>query len=823
MMNNYDLKKSEKMVLKKITNFSELKAEEVVKLLGSDLNKGLKRIEVEERLKQYGYNEILEKKTHPIIRFIKKFWGLTAWMLEIIIILSLILGKYSDAYIVTALLFLNSIISFAEEQKASSAIEILKKKLQINTRVLRDGIWKIIPARELVPGDIIRVRSGDFVPADVKIIMGELGVDQSELTGESMEVEKKTDDILYSGSIVRRGEATGIVILTGPNTYFGKTTQLVQIARPKLHIEEIVSRIVKWLLLIVVSLLSLAIIVSFFKGINLLEILPLMLVLLLGAVPVALPAMFTVSMAIGSMELAKKGILVTRLNASEDAAIMDILCIDKTGTITMNKLSIANIVPLNGYSDEEVILYGALASQEANQDPIDLAFINEAKQRNLQINSFIQKTFIPFDPKTRKTEALIQKDNQEFWIMKGAFNTIIQNCKLNKGVIKKLEIKIDEFAKKGYRTLAIAKTKDKEETELIGIVALYDKPRPDSKELIKELKEMGISIKMLTGDSLPIAKEIAKEVGLGDNIIKISDLKDIIKENSLKAAEIIEKSDGFAEIYPEDKYIIVKNLQTKGHIVGMTGDGVNDAPALKQSEVGIAVSNATDVAKGASSVVLTNEGLSSIVNLIKIGRMVHERVTTWIINKISRTILKTCLIVFAFLIIGKYIISASVMILMMFMTDFIKISLSTDNVRWPKKPEIWDIKNLVKIATILGLLMVIEAFGLLYIGFKYFNIMMNDQALYTFSFEILLFFAIFSIFVVREREHFWNSMPSKTLLAAIIFDIIVAILISIFGIPILKPIPLNETIFVIIYSFIFSLLVNDQIKFILIKKSKIGW
>jgi len=807
----------------KLRDFHRMKADETIELLGSDSNVGLKRAEVESRLKQHGYNEVPERKINPLVRFAKRFWGVTAWMLEIIIILSWILGKYSDLHIVTALLFLNSIIGFAEEQKASSAVEALKKKLEVNARVLRDGMWKIVPARELVPGDIIRVRSGDFVPADVKIIMEELVVDQSALTGESMEIEKKSDDLLYSGSVVKRGEANGIVVLTGVETYFGRTTELVQMARPKLHMEEVVSKVVKWLLVIVAVLLSLSLVFSMLKGTNLLEILPLMLVLLLGAIPVALPAMFTVSMAIGSMELVKRGVLVTRLSASEDAATMDILCVDKTGTITMNKLSVANVIPLNGYGEQEVILYGALASQEANQDPIDLAFISVARQKNLKEYSFVQKIFVPFDPKTRRTEALVQKDSQEFRVMKGAVDVVAQTCGLDDRAIGRLEARADEFAKKGYRTLAVARTDDQNQPKLAGLVTLYDMPRPDSKRLMEELGELGVSVKMLTGDALPIAREIAKHVGLEENVIRISDLKEFAKEDPAKAAEAAEKSDGFAEIYPEDKYTIVKNLQAKGHIVGMTGDGVNDAPALKQAEVGIAVSNATDVAKGAASVVLTDEGLSNIVDLVKNGRRIFERITTWILNKISRTILKTSFVVLAFLITGKYVVSAFAMILLVFMTDFVKISLSTDNVRWSRKPDIWNITGLVKLASILGLLMIAESFGLLYIWFNYFNIMVDDQALSTFSFEILFYFAIFSIFVVRERGHFWNSRPCKTLLTAITLDVIVATLVSTVGIPSLKAIPLAVTLSVIAYSFIFSLIVNDAIKFILVKKAGIGW
>lgn len=402
----------------KALDFNQITPENTIKSLKSNLILGLTSDEVATRLGQYGYNEIPEQKGNPLKMFASKFWGLTAWMLEIIIVLSLFLHNYPDLYIVTGLLVFNAILGFEEEQRASGAVESLKQKLQVNARVLRDGSWRNLGARELVPGDIIRTRTGDFVPADVKIIDGELGVDQSSLTGESMTMDKKSNDVLYSGSIVKRGESNGIVISTGLKTYFGRTAQLVQLAKPKLHMEEVISNVVKWLLIIVASLIIVAVAVSAYEGIDLLTVLPIALVLLMSAIPVALPAMFTVSMALGSMELAKKGVLVTRLSASEDAATMSVLCADKTGTITMNKLSVANVIPLNGFTEKDVILYGALASQEANQDPIDNSFIVKAKLENLPVSSFVQKTFVPFDPKTRRTEAFIQGKNGEFKVLK---------------------------------------------------------------------------------------------------------------------------------------------------------------------------------------------------------------------------------------------------------------------------------------------------------------------------------------------------------------------------------------------------------------------
>jgi H+-transporting ATPase len=764
-----------------------------------------------------------EKKKNPLISFFKKFWGLTAWMLEAIIVLSWVLHRYPDLYIVTGLLVFNSILGFVEEQKASSAVEALKQKLRVNARVLRDGTWKIVPARELVPGDIVRTRLGDFVPADIKIVSGEVEVDQSALTGESMAVEKKTDDVLYSGSIVKRGESNGIVVSTGVQTYFGRTTRLVQLARPKLHIEEVISNVVRWLLVIVVALILVALAFSALRGLDLLNVLPIVLVLLLSAIPVALPAMFTVSMAIGSMELVKKGVLVTRLSAAEDAATMNVLCVDKTGTITMNKLSIAKIMPLNAFTEKDVILYGALAAQEANQDPIDLAFIGRAKQENLLGMEFVQKSFVPFDPKTRRTEATVTEDGVEFRVMKGAVDVVARECGISLNAIRELEARMQEFAVKGYRVLAVAKTDSQDQLGLVGLAALYDMPRSDSKQLIQELSKLGISVKMLTGDAFPIAKEIAEDVGVEGDVIRISDLKGFIEENPLEAAEAAERSGGFAEIYPEDKFTIVKSLQVSKHIVGMTGDGVNDAPALRQAEVGIAVNNATDVAKGAASVVLTSEGLTGIVDLVKNGRVIYERITAWILSKIIRTLQIATFVVLSFLVSGNYVVSAFAIILYFFLTDFVKIALSTDNLKWSQKPDAWNITGSVKASLTVSLLVVAESFGLLFVGLDYFHLGSDAESLYTFTFEILFFSAMFLIFNVRERGHFWNSKPSGTLVLAIVLSMIAGTVVATVGVPGFKPVPLTTTIFVMFYSAVFSLLFNDQIKSILVEKTGVIW
>jgi H+-transporting ATPase len=806
-----------------IQDIHEIKTIDIAEKLETNLDHGLSQTEAKNRLNQYGFNEVPETEPSSISIFLRKFWGLTAWMLEAVIILSLILQKYFDVAVVAILLVLNSILGFAEERRASTAVEALKEKLQINARVLRDRIWNLIPAKELVPGDVVRVRTGDFVPADLKIATGQLEVDQSSLTGESITKEKTENDSLYSGSTIRRGEATGIVVLTGNKTYFGKTTQLVQIARPKMHIELVVSQVVKWLALIVIIMLVAAIIISVAKGLNMLELLPLILVLLLSAVPVALPAMFTLSMALGAFDLSKSGVLVTRLSASEDAAIMSVLCTDKTGTLTMNQLSIAKIIPMNNFKDQDVILYGALASQEADQDPIDLAFISHSKQTKVPIDKYIQKRFVPFDPLTRRTSATVEKLGEEFEVTKGSVEIIADFCKLDEQELGKMRIQVESLAQKGYRTLAVATNNGFADPKIVGLAALYDAPRPDSRQMINNLKDLGVSVKMLTGDALPVAQETAKNVGLGENIIRISDFRKTLKGNTAIAAKLFEKSDGFAEIYPEDKYVIVKNFQSISHVVGMTGDGVNDAPALRQAEVGIAVNNATDVAKGAASAVLTKEGLSGIVDLIMVGRSIFERVTTWILNKIVTTAMIVPFVVFSFFITGHFVVSALVMILLLFMTDFVKLALSTDNVKLPRQPEKWDIPNLVKVAFALAGVSIVELLGMLYIGFVYMGFDAQNSDVYTLTFVMLFYSAIFLLLNVRERGHFWKSAPSKPLTLAIFADVIIGILIATSGVADLPAISIWITLITIGYFAVFSLIINDLIKHVLVEKIGLRW
>jgi plasma-membrane proton-efflux P-type ATPase len=628
------------------------------------------------------------------------------------------------------------------------------------------------------------------------------------LSGESLELAKTNDDALYSGSIVRQGEATAVVVATGERTYFGRTTRLVESAHPKLHVEEVITRVVKWLFVIVGILVAVAVIASLAEGRPIVDILPLSLVLLMGAVPVALPVMFTVSMAVGSMELARRGVLVTRLSAAEDAANMDVVCADKTGTLTMNRLSLTGALPQPRFTEADVICHGALASTEANQDPIDLAFLRAARERQLLQGTERTKSFTPFSPRTRRTEALVENGGRQLRVMKGALRTVADAAGLDPSAIEALEARASDEARKGVRVLAVARADGGAPLQFVGLALLYDAPRPDSHQLIDELRSLGVTVKMLTGDALPVAREVARELGLGE-VIRAPELRAAQDAN---AAALVQGSSGFAEVFPEDKFLVVQSLQAAGHVVGMTGDGVNDAPALRQAEVGIAVSGATDAAKGAASVVLTTDGLGGIIDLVKNGRAIYQRVLTWIVNKVSRTILKSGFVVIAFLVTGEFVISALGMILLMFMTDFVKIALSTDNVRPSQEPETWNIGPLVTLAVLLGLIMLIEALALLAIGWQRFDLGSNPGQLQTFTYQTLLFFALFSIVSVRERRAFWASRPSAVLAAALLADAFVGILIGAYGLAELRPLPLIQTALIVSYALVCSLGVNDFIK-----------
>jgi plasma-membrane proton-efflux P-type ATPase len=779
---------------------------------------GLLPAEVEVRRKENGFNEVAEQKGHPFLGFLLKFWGTSAWMLELIIVLSAVLGKYADVVVVSVLLIINAVFGFIQESRAAGVMQLLRQRVQVSARVLRDSNWLVIPARELVPGDIVRVRPGDIIPADVKLLTGALSVDQSALTGESKEADKFPEEVITSGSVVRSGEGNGVVLLTGIKTYFGRTTELVQQARPKFHIDAVMVKVVRWLFLVVGALLGMVVVVSLTRGTPLLEMVPLMLILFMSAIPLSLPVMFTVSMAVGSKELAKLGVLVTRLSAVEDAATMDVLCVDKTGTITMNQLAVVGVIQLGQESENDVLFAGGLASQESNEDPIDLAIIAAAKERNIydSLAKVTRISFVPFDGKNRRTEAVVEQDGQKILVMKGAVEIIAETCGLDTAAIETLKSHVKDAALKGFRTIAVARGVESSKPSVIGLITLYDPPRPDAKELIAKLHDSGVVVKMLTGDALEVASESGRAVGL-NNIHRIADFKSnsgLAENNSI---DLLAKVDGLAEVFPEDKFIVVKHLQSNGHVTGMTGDGVNDAPALRQAEVGIAVSTATDVAKGAASVVLTKPGLTNILALVEQGRTIYQRILTYIINKISRTILKTAFVAIAFVVTGKFVMTAFTILLLVFVTDFAKISLSTDRVRPSKNPETWNIWPFIIISAVQGVLMVVESLLVLWFGWTYCGLATSDNALYTFCFLTLLYFAAFSIVSARERHWFWATMPSRTVVTAVLAEIIIGTVLTLMGLPGLMPLPWWQPVLILAFAMLTCLILNDAVKVMMIK------
>ncbi|CCD29975.1 ATPase, E1-E2 type [Candidatus Glomeribacter gigasporarum BEG34] len=778
---------------------------------------GLTSQEAKRRMEYEGPNEIAEKHPSAALRLARKFWGPSAWMVEVIALVSLILHKRADLSVALLLLGMNAIFSFSQEQRATSAIAALRQKLNLKARALRDGRWQTVPTRTLVKGDIVRVRAGDFVPADMQLFEGVVQVDQSALTGETHEIDKGHDDVLHSGSTVRHGEASGVVIATGTHTYFGRTVQLVESARPKLHSEAVITRLVKWMCAIVGALVATTWVVSQARGIAPSETLPIALVLMMGAVPVALPAMLTASMAISSIALARRGVLITRLNAVEDAATMDVLCADKTGTLTMNRLSFGGIAPQPGFDSEDVIRAGALASNAANADPIDRAFLQEASARGILEKTAKPRSFKPFSATTRHTRAVVEIDGRAVHAVKGALRTVAKAAGLDRAAIAALEARAEQAARQGMRALAVARAEDDQPLQLVGLAFLYDAPRPDAQHLIDKLRALGIQIKMLTGDALIVAREIARMLGL-HKILRAPKWRAMQQEAHARAENLANCADGFAEVYPEDKFQIVQSLQAAGHIVGMTGDGVNDAPALRQAEVGIAVRGASDVAKGAASVVLTAEGLAGIIDLIRHGRAIHQRVLTWIINKISRTTLKAGFVVVVFLVTGKFAISALAMILLVLMTDFVQITMATDRVDAPPEPQTWEITPFARVALALGGLMLIEALALLAFGWHHFGLAGQVARLQTFTFQTLLFFGLFSILSVRERRAFWTSRPSAPFAAAIAIDACAGLWIGIYGLGRLHPLPLAQSALIFSYAGFCTLGLNDFVKIALIAR-----
>jgi len=759
-----------------------LEADALLKYLKSDKN-GLSSADAQERRAFYGSNTLQEKHRSALLKLLSYFWGPIAWMIEIAALLSAIAGNVDDLVIILILLFFNAIVGFWQEYQAGNAIEQLKKNLALKARVYRDRQWLSLDASELVPGDKVKIRLGDVIPADIKLLEGDyLSVDQSALTGESLPADKRTGDLVYSSSIAKRGEMIGVVICTGAQTYFGKTARLVSNAESVSHFQKAVMQIGDYLIFISLALVCILVLVGLERHLPLMELVQFSLILTVASIPVALPAVLSVTMAVGAIKLAQSKAIVSRLESIEELAGMDILCSDKTGTLTQNRLTLGDPVVFNGTDTQGILLAAAMASDAENPDALDHAILQRLNQCKV-VQTYEQQHFIPFDPVKKRTEVSIKPDQGPiFKVSKGAPQVVLDLCHPDVSLQERADQTVIEFALKGYRALGVAKTDEAGQWQFLGILSLFDPPREDAAETIREAKAHGVDIKMVTGDNIAIAKQIAGELGLGQNIllaeqiIKAKDQEDIIHQVALCA----ERADGFAQVFPEHKYWLVKDLQANHHWVGMTGDGVNDAPALKQADIGIAVSGATDAARAAADLVLTGTGLSVIIHAIEEARRIFERMNAYAIYRITETIRIMLFMVSAILIYNFYPITAVMIILLALLNDLPILTIAKDNTWLSPTPVRWDMRKVLTIATVLGVLGVVETFLLLIITRNYFNVSLEQ--LQTIIFLKLAVAGHLTLFVARTRHSFLAPpSPSPLLLFAIISTQILAAFISGFG------------------------------------------
>jgi H+-transporting ATPase len=770
---------------------------------------GLTQAEAQKRLTQYGPNELEEKKTNPILKFLSYFWGPIPWMIEVAVILSGVVQHWPDFFIILLLLVANGMVGFWEEHTAGNAIEALKAQLAIKARVKRDGKWINPPARELVPGDVIRMRLGDIVPADARLLDGDpVEVDQSALTGESLPAERKSGQAVFSGSIIRQGEIGALIYATGPNTYFGRTASLVQEAHTVSHFQKAVLKIGNYLIILAVAMVAVIITVAIFRGDAILTTLQFALVLTVASIPVAMPTVLSVTMAVGARLLARKKAIVSKLVAIEELAGVDVLCADKTGTLTQNKLTLGDPFSVNNIPAELLILNGALASRADNNDTIDLAVLGGLKDKEA-LKAYEVVHFQPFDPVHKRTEATVKtKDGKTFKVTKGAPQVILALL-ANAGQVKPaVEKAVNEFAARGFRSLGVARAEGDGQWQFLGVLPLFDPPRDDAKATIATALAMGVKIKMVTGDALAIAKETAKKLDMGTNILDAASLGDSKKEESAEVAESIEKADGFAQVFPEHKFHIVDVLQKRGHMVGMTGDGVNDAPALKKADCGIAVSGATDAARAAAAIVLTTPGLSVIIDAIKESRRIFQRMNSYAIYRIAETLRVLLFMTAAILIFNFYPLTAVMIVMLALLNDGAILSIAYDNVHYKDEPEAWNMRLVLGIASVLGIVGPIAAFGLFFLGDRVFHL--DRPHLQPMMYLMLSVAGHLTIFLTRTRGAFWSIRPAKILWLAVLGTQIVATLIAVYGF-LMPPLGWGWAGFVWVYALVWFL-VSDRVK-----------
>jgi H+-transporting ATPase len=776
--------------------------------LGASPEQGLTKAEADKRLAQDGPNEIAEKTVNPLLKFLSYFWGPIPWMIEAAAVLSAVVHHWSDFVIIMVLLLANAVVGFWEEYQAGNAIAALKARLAPHARVKRDGAWSDIAAKFLVPGDIVRLRLGDIVPADARSLGPDpVEVDQAALTGESLPVSRKVGEVLYSGAILRQGEADALVYATGGHTFFGKTAALVQQAHTVSHFQRAVLKIGDYLIVIAIALVTLIFAVALFRGDPVMTTLQFALVLTVAAIPVAMPAVLSVTMAVGARKLAARQAIVSRLAAIEELAGVDVLCSDKTGTLTQNKLTLGDPVCVGKISRDDLVLDGALASRAEDQDTIDMAVIAGVKDQ-AALKNFDITHYQPFDPVHKRTEATVKtKDGKSFKVTKGAVQVILALAKNADQVRDDVDKATNALAKRGYRALGVAKATG-DDWQFVGVLPLYDPPRPDSKEMIAAAEELGIDVKMITGDQLAIAKEIASQLGLGTNILDASLFGDIKAHQTSQLDQDIETADGFAQVFPEHKFHIIDVLQKHGHIVGMTGDGVNDAPPLKKADCGIAVSGATDAARAAAAIVLLTPGLTVIVDAVKEARKIFQRMNSYAIYRIAETIRVLLFMTLAILVFNFYPVTAIMIVLLALLNDGAILSIAYDNVRPAPKPEAWNMHRVLGISTMLGIAGVIASFGMFYIGEEVLHL--DREVVQTLMYLKLSVAGHLNIFVTRTRGPFWSIAPAKILLIAVFGTQALATIIAVSGL-LMPAISWELAALVWGYALVWFL-INDRVK-----------
>jgi H+-transporting ATPase len=782
---------------------------ELVKSRPEVSGEGLTQSEAQSRLKQSGFNRLPEEKSNPFLKFLSYFWGPIPWMIEVAAILSAVVRHWEDFGIILALLLMNAGVGFWEEFQAGNAIAALKATLALQARVKRDGTWTTVPARELVPGDLMRIRVGDIIPADARLLQGDpVQVDQSALTGESLPVTRKPGDAVYSGSILKQGEIDALVYATGQNTYFGKTAHLVETAHTISHFQRAVLKIGDFLIVIAVALVILILMVALFRGDKMLTTLQFALVLTVAAVPVAMPAVLSVTMAVGARSLARKKAIVTHLAAMEELAGIDVLCSDKTGTLTQNRLTLGDPFCVGGVRPEEVVLAASLASRAENQDPIDTAVLGGLKDAGA-LGGYQIVHFHPFDPVHKRTESAVEGPGKiQFRVTKGAPQVILDMAANAGQVREQVEKAVNDFASRGFRSLGVARSDEKDDWRFLGVLPLFDPPREDSKSTIATAMQMGVKVKMVTGDQLAIAKEMARQLGLGQNIIDASILGESQHYKADQLALAIEQADGFAQVFPEHKFHIVSVLQRAKRIVGMTGDGVNDAPALKLADAGIAVSGATDAARAAADISLLGPGLSVIVDSIKESRKMFQRMNSYAIYRIAETIRLLLFMTLSILVFDFYPVTAVMIVLLAILNDGAILSIAYDRVRYADHPESWNMPVVLGIASVLGLAGVVASFGLFYMAERVFHL--NREVTQSLMYLKLSVAGHLTIFVTRTRRAFWSIRPATILLVAVFGTQLIATLLAVYGV-FMAPLGWGWALLVWGYA-LGWFLVNDRIK-----------